>query len=158
MATIPTLATILREHPGEPLVLLVRSRPVGDQLLARLAQEGLSWANVRVATPLDLALDLAVPFLASRGLVPASGAQTLFLVDRVRRAGLGRAWLLGNGSPSRPALSDGLVAAVHRSLMELRQHGLEAASLDPHAFTPPAKGEALRELLAAYEATLDSLG
>jgi len=158
MATIPTLATILREHPGEPLVLLVRSRPVGDQLLARLAQEGLSWANVRVATPLDLALDLAVPFLAARGLVPASGAQTLFLVDRLLRAGLGGAWLLGNGSPNRPAPSDGLVAAVHRSLMELRQHGLEAASLDPHAFTPPAKGEALRELLAAYEATLDSLG
>lgn len=157
-STISQLEEILRNHAGEPMLLLVRSRPVGDQMLERLAREGLSWANVRVATPGELARDLAAPLMARRGLAHATQTQTLYLVDRLLRSGAGGTWFLGGGGDGEyQAPADGLVAAVHRSLLELRRHGLDAATLAPRAFSPPAKGQALKELLAAYEAALEAL-
>lgn len=156
-STIAPLETLLRDHPGEPTVLLVRSRPAGDQMLERLARSGLSWANVRVATPAALARDLAAPELARRGWKHATRTQTLFLLDRLLRSGVGGSWFSRGGPEGRREPADGLVQAVHRSLMELRRHGLDAAALSPQAFSPPAKGEALKEVLAAYEETLEAL-
>ncbi|BAS26686.1 PD-(D/E)XK nuclease family protein [Limnochorda pilosa] len=160
----PHLEEILRQEPGRRYVLLVRSRPAGDQMLERLARQGVSWANVRVRTPGDLALELAAPELARRGLERATRGQSLYLVDELVRSGCGGGWFLRragqppNLAPEAPASpTDGLVRAVHRSLMELRLHGLSAASLDPSAFSPPAKGEALARLLAAYEDRLAQL-
>lgn len=52
--------------------VIVPSYALGHTLGERLVLEGTDWANLRFTTPIDLALQMAAPFLVERGVDPSS--------------------------------------------------------------------------------------
>jgi hypothetical protein len=59
------------------------SHALGQTLGERLALEGTNWANLRFTTPLDLALQMAAPFLVDRGIAPAVDQVSATLIMRL---------------------------------------------------------------------------
>jgi ATP-dependent helicase/nuclease subunit B len=130
--------------------VVVPTHALGHTLGERLVLGGTAWANLRFATPLELALQMAAPFLVERGIAPAADEVGPALVMR----------LLLDLPPSVPAyfrrlaeqpkMAEALWATIH----ELRMAGVSAADLAPAAFVSADKHAELSALLAAYEAHL----
>jgi hypothetical protein len=68
---INQLADLCRTNPTMVKWVIVPSHAAGHTLGERLALEGRNWVNLRFAVPLDLALQMAAPFLVERGINPA---------------------------------------------------------------------------------------
>jgi ATP-dependent helicase/nuclease subunit B len=141
------LADLCRTHQTLAKWVIVPSHAVGHTLVERLALEGTNWANLRFITPLDLARQIAAPFLVERKFNPAPDALGPALIMRLLLE-------LPSSSPSyfrplaeHPKLADALWATVR----ELRLAGLRAVDLSQAAFASAAKQAELMALLAAYE-------
>ena len=68
---VSQLAELQRAEPTRAKWVIVPSHSLGHTLGERLARDGAGWTNVRFATPLDLALPMAAPFLVERDVDPA---------------------------------------------------------------------------------------
>ena len=131
--------------------VFVRSYAIGHTLGERLVVAGCDWANIRFTTPLDVALQMAAPFLVERRLEPAIDTLGPALVMR----------LLAELPDETPAYFRGLddtprmAEALWRTLRELRMAGLRSTDLRGEAFASSAKHAALRAIVQACEAFLE---
>ena len=147
---INQLAELCRAHPQSTKWVFVPSHGVGHTLGERLALEGTNWANLRFAIPLDLALQIAAPFLIDRGINPAPDVLGPALIMRLLLE-------LPDTTPpyfrplaEHPRMADALWATIR----ELRLAGIRAKDLQPAVFASAAKRAELMTLLASYETHL----
>ncbi len=134
--------------------LIAPSRRVGMQWLDAVARSGQPVLNFRVKTLPALALELASQAMVDRGLELISGIRHRVLTARLYAglSGGSREYLSGLEA------SRGLADTLARVLGELRRAGLGSSDLEPRRFEVPAKGRAVKALLAAYERELESAG
>jgi hypothetical protein len=146
-ASMPSLASICREHLLREKILVVPSLAVGHQIADAVALGGTSWVNLRVETVRTLADGVAGFVIAREGLTVLSRAQALALVEEACDEAL-------DHSPYFAALKDrpGLHRAMQKSIDDLRHAGV--SSLPASAFEDPRKAADLRAILAAYEEKL----
>ncbi len=144
------LAELCRAHPSRAKWVFVPAHAIGLTLGDRLAREGCAWANLRFATPLDVATRMAAPFLLERGIDPSEDKLGGALVMR----------LLLDLPPGqdyfRPvAEHTSMAEALWRTLRELRYAGVRSADLASRPFTGiPSKQAELTALLSSYESHL----
>jgi ATP-dependent helicase/nuclease subunit B len=148
---VQQLAELCRAHPTRAKWVFVPSPAVGHALGERLARSGTSWANLRTATPLEVAIRTAGPFLVERGLDPSEDSSGPALVMRLL------AGLPATLSYFRPmAEQETLAAALWSAISELRLAGLRATDLGREAFLSAEKHAELAALLSAYERHLEA--
>lgn len=141
------LADLCRANPTGAKWVFVPSHAVGHTLGERLVLEGTNWANLRFVRPLDIALQMAAPFLVERDVDPAPDTLGPALLMRLLLE------LPGSTAPyfrplaEQPKMAD----ALWVTLRELRLAGVRAADLPRAAFASTAKHAELQALLAAYE-------
>ena len=147
---VAQLADLCRSHPTASKWVIVPSHALGHTLGDRLALEGTSWLNLRFKTPFDLALEMAGPSLAARGIDPTADDSGPALMMRLLRE-------LPDEVPAyfrHLALHPQMGAALWSTVRELRLAGLTSNDLPEDAFTNPDKHAELVALLAAYESHL----
>ena len=132
--------------------VIVPSHSLGHTLGERLALGGAGWTNVRFATPLDLALPMAAPFLVERGIDPAPDGIGPALIMRLLLELPSTVPSYFRGLAQQPQMAEALWAAI----AELRMAGVTAAALPGEAFTNPSKHAELAALLATFEQHLDT--
>ena len=132
--------------------VFVPSHAVGLTLGDRLAREGCDWANLRFATPLDVATRMAAPFLLERGIAPSEETLGPALVMRLLLN------LPEAGGHFRPMAEHASMAdALWRTIRELRYCGIRASDLEAKSFSSvPEKQRELVALLASYEQHLEA--
>lgn len=142
---VPSLGDVCAAHLLHTKLLLAPSHRVGHQWIETLVRGGHSVVNLRPATALQIALDVAGCDLARQGLTLVTRAVGEFVVDA--------AWsqLAADGYLSRLEKSVELSAAVYASLSSLRLAGCSSDKLDETRLESRAKGQDLRVLLKAYE-------
>jgi len=144
------LADLCRSHRTLAKWVVVPSHAVGHTLAERLALEGTNWMNLRFVPPLDLALQMAAPFLVEREINPASDTLGPALIMRLLLE-------LPEATPRyfRPLAEHPQMAdALWGTIRELRMAGLMAADLPRHAFLSAEKYAEFHALLSAYEGHL----
>jgi len=146
------LAAVVRERLLDEKWLLAPSRRVGYQWIDAVTRSGQPSVNIRVRTIKAMALDLAAPEMARRGVtLPPAGAGEL-VVERVwRRVGSGG--YLSSLSPGR-----NLFAALDGAVSTLRLAGLAPKHLRPRSFEVRAKGAELAALMTGYVEELAASG
>lgn len=146
---VAQLAHLCTAHRTRAKWVFVPTHALGRTLGDRLVLEGTDWANLRLVTPLDVALRMAAPFLVERGVNPSEeelGAALIMrlLLDSPEDGGHFRALA------DQPSMAQALWSTVR----ELRMAGVRALQIPPDAFVSPAKHQELRALLTAYETFL----
>ena len=141
------LAEICRAERTRAKWAIVPSHTLGHTLAERLALRTGGWTNLRFATPLDLALPMAAPFLVERGIDPAPDGIGPALIMRLLLELPATVPEYFRRLAEQPQMADALWA----TLGELRMAGLAAAELPPAAFVNPGKHAELRALLESYE-------
>ncbi|MBM3858053.1 MAG: hypothetical protein FJ395_00205 [Verrucomicrobia bacterium] len=126
--------------------LLCPNRRVGLQWLDACARAGQPVVNVRLHTPLSLALELAGPKLNGRQLITPLG-RVVLAARLLKQLGAG---YLGGLRPSL-ALAERLAATLH----DLRLAGVEPDDIERGRFEAAAKGRDLFALLRGYQQELD---
>jgi len=145
---IRALAEFCRDHRLDEKVLLGPNRRVGQQWLDACARTGQPAVNVRLHTPLSLALALAGPKLNGRQFITPLG-RVVLAARLLKQLGAG---YLGGLRPSL-ALAERLAATLH----DLRLAGIEPTDLEHGLFEADAKGRDLLALLRGYRQELDRL-
>lgn len=140
------LADLCRSERTRAKWLFVPSHAVGHTLGDRLARDATNWANLRLVTPLDVAIRMAAPFLLEQGIDPSEEPLGPPLVMRLllelpEEDGYFRAMA------EQAALAD----ALWRTLRELRYAGLRARDLVAGTLVVRAKQRELVALVSAYE-------
>ncbi len=131
--------------------VFVPTHAIGRTLGDRLALDGTDWANLRLVTPLEVALRMGAPFLVERGIDPSEEGLGPALIMRLLLA------LPDDAGYFRPLASQPQMAlALWSTLREIRMAGVTASDLEAEAFASPEKHAELVALLAAYEAFLAS--
>ena len=141
------LADLCRTHPTLAKWVIVPSHAVGHTLAERLAREGTNWVNLRFVPPLDLALQIAAPFLVEREIDPAPDTVGAALIMRLLLELPGSTPSYFRPLAEHPKMADALWATVR----ELRLAGLRAMDLPRAVLASAAKQAELQALLAAYE-------
>lgn len=144
------LAALCRSHPTRAKWVIVSSHAIGYIIGDRLAREGTDWGNLRFATPFDLAVRMAAPFLLERGVDPSEESLGPALLMRL---------LLDlpeeDGYFRRMAGHPTMAQALWRTVRELRFAGWRAAALRAEAFVSARKHREVQALVAAYERHLE---
>ena len=143
------LAELCRRHPTRAKWLIVAGHAPGLALADRLARDTGGWANLRVVTPLDLAIRMAGPSLVERGVSPSEESVGPALVMKLLRG------LAAPGYFRQLADQPSLADALWRTLRELRFAGVAASGLPAGAFSSAAKHAEMVALLAALDEWLD---
>ncbi|MBT9585060.1 PD-(D/E)XK nuclease family protein [bacterium] len=144
---VEQLKELCREHPVQAKWVLVPTHSLRWTLGERLLQEGCNWVNLRLVTPLQMALEAAAPDLLDGGINPCpetlgpSLLQNLLLQKNLRP---------GYFLPL--ILQPGMADALWRTLQEFRLAGLRARDLQPNTL----KNREIRELFQAYEDYLET--
>src|SRR5262245_14970959 len=144
------LADLCRAERTRAKWVIVPSHGLGHTLGERVALGGTSWANLRFATPLDLALPMAAPFLVERGTDPAADAIGPPLVMRLLLDLPATVPAYFRPLADQPRMAEALWAAIS----ELRLAGVSAAAVPRDAFASADKHAELVALLEGYEAHL----
>ncbi len=144
------LAELCRTQRTAAKWVLVPSHAVGHTLGERLALEGTNWANLRLVPPLDLALQIAAPFLVEREIDPAPDILGPALVMRLLLELPGSVPSYFRPLAEHPKMADALWATIR----ELRLAGMRAVDLRRAAFASAAKQAEFEALLTSYEAYL----
>jgi ATP-dependent helicase/nuclease subunit B len=144
---VAQLADLCRAEPTRAKWAIVPSHAAGLTLGDRLARSGTAWANLRFATPLDLAARMAAPFLVERGIDPAGDDLGPALVMRLLLE------LPVAGGYFRPmAEHTSMAVALWQAIRELRFAAVRADDLEALSFTAvPGKARECTALLRAYE-------
>jgi RecB family exonuclease len=141
------LAALCRDQPARTKWLFVPAHGQGHTITELLVRAGTAWTNLRVTTPLDVALAMAAPPLVAHGIDPTPESLGPALVTRLLLD-------LPDTAPSYfrfLAHEPRMAEALWRTIRELRLAGGAAAGLTASAFTDPAKHAALRMLVSTYE-------
>ncbi len=151
---IKSLAELAAGNPLQEKVLLAPSRRIGVQWLDAVARSGRPVLNFRVNTLVGLALEVASPLMAARGLALASRARRRALADEAlaELAGSRR----GDGYLTRLSPGQSLTDTLARTIRDLRMAGLTAAAIEPSDFEVAAKGREVKLLLGSYERSLEA--
>jgi hypothetical protein len=144
------LAELCRSERTHPKWVVVPSHALGHTLGERLVLGGTAWANLRFTTPLDVALQMAAPFLVERGIEPAADEVGPALVMRLLLDLPASVPRYFRRLAEQPKMAEALWATIH----ELRMADVSAAALTPATFVSADKHAELSALLAAYEAHL----
>lgn len=140
------IAQVAREHLLRPKWLIAPSRRIAHQWILQAVQAA-GLVNLHVRTMSAMALELAAPAMAARGLTLLSARAGALLVDqvleRLRKEGPG-GYLL----QLEPSLT--LSASLFQSLQSIRQAGLGVDDLKRGQFESPAKGGELVRILELY--------
>src|SRR5450432_3459623 len=139
------LKQICRSQVTRPKWVLVPTHGIGRTLGERVAREGTNWLNLRIVTPLDIALPMGAPFLVERGIQPSEeglgpALMMRLLLDLPLKQGYFRPLA------HHPTMAQ----ALWGTLGELRMAGIRSADVQPGAFSSPAKHAELVALLYAY--------
>ena len=147
---VNSLVSVCQDHLLEEKWLIAPSLRIGHQWVELAARQGRGVLNLSPATMMGLALKIAGPRLAKKGLkvIPAKGMQVLIndsWTRAIKRKG-------GYFSSLKP--STGLIEAMARAIGDLRLAGLAAEDLDPGTFTVAAKGGEIISLAKNYSSAL----
>src|SRR5688572_2953110 len=71
LSLIDRLKDLAAASPTRPRWVIVPTHAVGRMAADRLALDMGGWTNMRIVTPLDLALRMGAPFLVERGIDPS---------------------------------------------------------------------------------------
>lgn len=140
-------------YPTRTKWVFVPTHAIGLTLGERIALEGTNWLNLRLVTPLEVALRMGAPFLVERGIDPSEeglgpALMMRLLLDLPREGGYFRPLA------DQPTMAQALWTTVH----ELRMAGIRADALKAEVFSSPAKHAELVALLSAYEHFLQQQG
>lgn len=143
---IAELQSLCATHPTRAKWAIVPTHGAGRMIGDRLTRTGASWANVRLVTPLDLALRMGAPFLVERGIDPSEEGLGPALMMRLLLD-------LPSGASYFQPLADQpqMAMALWSTLRDLRMAGVRPMDLAAGRFTSPAKRDELVALLDAYE-------
>jgi hypothetical protein len=148
---VQQLQRLCTAHPTRSKWIFVPTHAIGCAIGDRLVLEGTDWANLRLVTPLDIALRMGAPFLVERGIDPSEEGLGPALMMRL---------LLSlpeeNGYFRRLATQPQMAVALWSTLRELRMAGVRAADLRADAFESPHKHAELHAIVSAYETYLTS--
>ena len=150
-ALLRSLEAASSHHPVDPKLLLCRTIGEGRELLRAVAARGVSWLGWEVSTPSRLALRIAAPDLARRGLAVADDFDQEAGVDLALEAALDR-----RRGHALAALGEtpGFRQAVAGAVRELRLAGIDATRLRAAPASTPAVRDLLADVLDAYAAWL----
>lgn len=144
------IAQVCRHHLLDEKWLLAPSLRVGHQWLTSMARRGIPTVNVHIKTLRTVALDLAAPEMATKGLAFASDSLASLLLasvwDKIERQP--KSYLLA--TPATTTLID----AAYATIQDIRLAGLNASDLLAEAFEVPAKAQDLCDILQAYKRIL----
>jgi ATP-dependent helicase/nuclease subunit B len=144
---------LVTQNALEEKWLLAPSLRVGFQWLDAVARSGQPVLNARVKTVAGMALELAAPEMAKRGVTLLRRMQAELLVSVVLARLREKGGYLGRLEPS-----PGLVRAAMSTLRDLRLAGVEGVDLQARLFEVAAKGREIAYLLQAYEEELNACG
>ena len=136
------LKALCAAHRTRAKWVFVPTHAIGRTLADRLVLEGNDWANLRMVTPLDVALRMGAPFLVELGVDPSEEGLGPALIMRL---------LLGlPDGPSyfRPLANQPEMArALWTTIRELRMAGIKAKDIVAEAFASSDKHAEFRSLL-----------
>lgn len=137
---------VCRDHLLTEKWLVAPSLRVGHQWLEAVVLGGQPVVNVHVKTIKSLAIDLAAPAMAARGLTLATGRASALLIDRVLRGMQGdKLKYLGSVEPSAE-VAETFLATIEA----VRLAGLDATRLAVGPFEVAAKGKDLSLIAQNY--------
>jgi hypothetical protein len=141
-----SLADVCRQHLLTEKWLVAPSLRVGHQWLETMARGGQPAVNVLIKTVKSLAIDLAAPEMASRGMTLAPNRAGTLLIDRVvRNLHGGQLQYLGGVDPSA-----GVAATLLGTIEAVRISGLDVTNLALDEFEVATKGEDLCLIARKY--------
>jgi RecB family exonuclease len=147
------LVSLCRMHVTRSKWVFVPSHAIGHTIGERIALSGTNWLNLRMVTPLDVALRMGAPFLVERGIEPSEEGLGPALMMRLLLD------LPEQGGYFRPlAEQPSMAQALWTTIRELRMAGVESSDLRADMFGSPEKHRELRALLLAYERFLSDSG
>jgi len=148
---IESLARICEECPVDRKILLVASHHAGQLILQSLARRSGGWLNLRAATPAELAWEAVAADASAKGLAAADDITIEGIVIEAYQA-TRRSFF-----PDQPPL--GLLAAIQRTLLEIRNAGITPEQLRASPVIQAEKARELAAILKHYTAALrrDSL-
>ena len=151
---INSLARACQDHLLEEKWLIAPSLRIGHQWVELAARQGRGVLNLAPTTMMGLALKIAGPHIAKKGLkiIPAKGIQVL-INDSWTRTIKDKGGYFSSLKPST-----GLIDAMAKAVVDLRLAGLAAEDLDPDSFTTTAKGKEIISLAKDYNSTLEKNG
>jgi ATP-dependent helicase/nuclease subunit B len=143
---ITGLSGICGDHLLDEKWLLAPSLRAGHQWLVTVARACQPVVNCHVKTPINLALELAAPAMAARGVELVSARAGELLVDRIMRQLL-RA---KEGYLAKLPPSAGLARSVYAAIDALRRAGLDTRDINPAVLEVADKGKELAVVLNEY--------
>ena len=150
---VRTLERVCRENLLWEKWIIAPSLRIGHQLMDAVVRNGQPAVNARVNTMKGLALDLAAPEMAAKGISLIAAEGSTILVDSIASRLLrGESGYLSDLQPSA-GLSQTMLSAIEA----IRLAGMEAKMLRPGAFEVAAKAEDVGRLLREYLGQLDAL-
>jgi RecB family exonuclease len=146
-ALLGALSDRTRESPLAEKLLICDSRVQGIEILAALSRMGTPWVAWRATTVTDLAIELATPGLAAKGIQPGDALDMLAWAEDGFEAVLAR----GEGGPLAEASSmPGYREAVARTVEHLRMGAIRPEDLTGRS----RKLDTLAAVLGSYEQRL----
>ncbi len=147
------LIELCEAFPTRTKWLFVPTHSVGRMVSDRLVLSGSDWANLRIATPLDIALRMGAPFLVERGIDPSEEGLGAALIMQLLLN------LPGNSSYFRPLANHPAMAqSLWSTIRELRMAGIAADQVKRTAFESADKHQEFVALYRAYESHLSASG
>ncbi len=134
---VESLARVCEEAPVDRKILLAPNHHAGQLILQSLARCSGGWLNLRAATPAELAWEAIAADASAKGLAAADDTTLEGIVIEAYQA-TRRAFF-----PDQPPL--GLLAAIQRTLLEIRNAGITPELLRA---SPVIKAEKARDLVA----------
>lgn len=143
---VKALAEICLRCPSDSKTLVVPSYLYGRQLLETLVRHAGGWLNLRLATPVSLALDCCASTISEKGMA--------FAADIALEAIFTDVYFEEKKDYFPAEAGPGLVAAVQKAIGELRLAGIQPADLTRINSIARDKAKDLSTLMAAYEQSL----
>ncbi len=154
-ALVRSLARVAREHPFDRKAIVCRTGGEGRELLRQLGLRTGSWVGFEATTPRALAIAVAGPALAARGIRPADAFDEEGLLDEA----IDEALLEGEEDEhARMARRAGMRRALARAVASLRRAGVRPARISAAPLADAAKARILSRVLDAYETRLRARG
>ncbi|MBI3929091.1 MAG: hypothetical protein HY319_26340 [Armatimonadetes bacterium] len=147
---ISQLARLVREERTTGKWVFVPYPSLKWTLSERLLHGGCSWANLRFVTPFEVALELAAPFLLSKGINPKPETLGPSLIQKLLVGLPGRVPQYFRPLVDQP----GMAETLWGTLRELRMAGIRSGHLTRLPSTP--KRAELKALLRSYEGCLET--
>ena len=154
-ALVRALARISREHPLDRKVIVCRTGGEGREILRQLALRAGSWVGFEATTTRMLAITVAGPLLAAKGVRMTDAFDEEALLDEaIDEVLLGGA----HDEQARLARGVGMRRALADAVTTLRLAGINAGKLRDAPLANRAKARVLSGVLGAYEARLRGRG